>query len=174
MAEPLPLDRNRPLVGRDLRHAALVVLHRWGAGSIAEVIERLGAGGFAVAGDKPNKVVSDALRHEVRRGRLQRVGWGRYAVKRLARTTSWRIGLRWDAALPANPVDPADSGPRPSVPGTRPRRTPQRGPLVALHRGCSRWRTGRERVRARINRQRIERRLPQSGAATDAAAPLRR
>ena len=112
MPEPLPFDPTRPLVGIDLRHAALFVLDRWGAVSIGESIEALANRGFTVFGEKPRKVLSDALRHEVRRGRARRVGWGRYAIAHLARTTRWRITRRWIAARPTatdvygNPVPP--------------------------------------------------------------------
>lgn len=99
VTEPLPLNRAHPLRGRELRHAALVVLKRWGPGSISQVIDTLSNAGFTVAGDHANKVVSDALRHEVRLGRLRRVGWGRYAVARLAGTTWWRVRNRFDGAI---------------------------------------------------------------------------
>ena len=38
-------------------------------------------------GDRPSKFVSDLLRTEVRRGRVERVGWGRDRLVRFPRTT---------------------------------------------------------------------------------------
>ena len=101
--EPLPLSRRHPLHGRNLRHAALVVLHRQGAATIGEILEVLWANDFRLTGDRveAGKRLSDALRHEVRRGRARRVGWGRYALGRVARSTRYRILRRWRLAGPA-------------------------------------------------------------------------
>ena len=95
MTEPLPLDRSQPLRGRDLRHACLVVLARSPALTITELQMELAAAGFTVAGDDPHKVLSDRLRYEVGRGRIRRVGWGRYAIDRVAPTSAWRMQQRW-------------------------------------------------------------------------------
>ena len=38
---------------------------------------------------RPGKVVSDALRWEMRRGRVRRIGRGRYAAGRIPRSTRW-------------------------------------------------------------------------------------
>ena len=98
VTEPLPLDRSQPLRGRDLRHACLVVLARSPALTIAQLHRELTAAGFTVAGADPHKELSDRLRHEVRRGRARRVGWGRYAIGRVAPTTAWRMRQRWQRA----------------------------------------------------------------------------
>jgi hypothetical protein len=98
VTEPDPLDRSRPLWGRDLRHAALVILDERGTVSVGELLATLTSAGFEVAGVCPRKVLSDALRHEVHRGRARRVGWGRYAVGRLPPTTARRVRRRWHRA----------------------------------------------------------------------------
>ncbi len=96
-----PFDRSSPLRGRDLRHAALVVLHRTGLVlTIAEIAAALQAADFRVAGDNANKALADGLRHEVKRGRARRVSRGRYSVGALPRTTAWRIGRRMDSSPP--------------------------------------------------------------------------
>ncbi len=97
-----PLDRSRPLRGRDLRHAALVVLHRCGRPvSLTEIATALRAAGFTLAGDyNNNKALADGLRHEAKRGRARRVSRGRYTVGYLPRTTAWRISRRMDASHP--------------------------------------------------------------------------
>jgi hypothetical protein len=92
MPEPPPLDRSHPLHSRDLRQAALAVLVRAGVSSISEILEALSAAGFTVAGASPNKVLADALGHEVRLGRVRR---GHYAIARLPATTAWRVRQRW-------------------------------------------------------------------------------
>jgi hypothetical protein len=107
MAEPLPLDLSRPLRGRDLRHAALAIVSRSGQASVKDVLAAIRARGFTVWGRQANKVLADALGHEVKRGRLRRIGWGRYAVARLAKTTRWRVRRRWDLAR-ATPPEPDD------------------------------------------------------------------
>lgn len=92
-----PFDRSRALRGRDLRHAALVVLHRSARPfTVSEIVAALRDVGFTVAGNSPGKSLADGLRHEVTRGRARRVGWGRYTIGYLPRTTAWRIGQRMD------------------------------------------------------------------------------
>lgn len=48
-------------------------------------------------GDRPSKFVSDLLRTEVRRGRVERIGWGRYRLVRFPRSTRQRARARLDA-----------------------------------------------------------------------------
>ena len=95
MTERPPLDRSRPLWGFDLRHAALALLSERHSASIRELIEEMARRGFTVAGGYAHKVLADALRHELRRGRVRRVGWGRYAMTQLPPTTAWRVRRRW-------------------------------------------------------------------------------
>jgi len=174
MSEPLPLNRRHPLYGRNLRHAALAVLDRYGSASIGEILEVLWANDFRLEGERTaiRKRLSDALRHETKRGRAQRVGWGRYAIKQLAATTRWRILRRWDDAGPAErdeQGEPVLTTPAPedivaAVPWTKHDR---HGDQLWLSNGRHRWRIGRH-VRAVImGRQRNDRlRVALAGAPT--------
>ena len=58
--------------------------------TISELVARIEAGGFTVSG-RASKTVSDALRWEVRRGRVTKVGRGRYARGVMPRSTEWWI-----------------------------------------------------------------------------------
>jgi hypothetical protein len=119
MDQPRPLDLSRPLWGRDLRHAALAIVSRSGQASVKEVLAALRARGFSVWGRQANKVLADAMGHEVKRGRLRRTGWGRYAVGRLAKTTRWRVRRRWDLARASEPEvldQPVPGRPAPARP----------------------------------------------------------
>ena len=162
--EPLPLSRRHPLHGRNLRHAALVVLHRYGSASIGEILEVLWANDFRVTGTRieAGKRLSDALRHEVRLGRARRVARGNYAVGRLARSTRYRILRRWRLADPARcdeEGEPILEGRSPDdrigeIPWTRHDRN---GHQLWLDNQRSRWEIGRN-VRAALTlARRIER-----------------
>ena len=79
------LDRTTPLMGLDLRHALIHLLTTDPVGgSISALLEALAGAGFTVHGAAPKKVVSDALRWEIKKGRVRRTGWGRYAIDQLA------------------------------------------------------------------------------------------
>jgi hypothetical protein len=58
--------------------------------TISELVVRIEANGFAVPG-RASKTVSDALRWEVRRGRVTRIGRGRYERGVMPRSTEWWI-----------------------------------------------------------------------------------
>ena len=79
---------------------------------VAELVAWLARAGMPVAG-RPSKVVSDALRYEVGRGRVVRAARGYYAPDSMPRQTEWRIRRRVrilsDAAL-AGALDPAPTG----------------------------------------------------------------
>ena len=64
--------------------------------TITELVERIEARGFAVP-DRASKTVSDALRWEVRRRRVTRVGRGRYARGVMPRSTEWWIRTHAEA-----------------------------------------------------------------------------
>ena len=64
--------------------------------TISELVEQIEARGFAVFG-RASKTVSDALRWEVRRGRVTKVGRGRYARGVMPRSTEWWIRKHADA-----------------------------------------------------------------------------
>jgi len=74
----LDLLRPHDLRGADLRFSLLTLLHQSGRPcSIPELLDQLQSRGLVVGGRNPAKMVSDALRHEVRRGRVRRIqrGW---------------------------------------------------------------------------------------------------
>ncbi|MGQ0431179.1 MAG: hypothetical protein ACT452_02080 [Microthrixaceae bacterium] len=76
-----------PLRGRDLRYLLTLVLHRSDRPlSVAELVTILERSGHAIDG-RPSKAVSDALRWEIRRGRVTRVGRSAYARGQIPRST---------------------------------------------------------------------------------------
>ena len=82
------------LSGMALRYALVVTLldHRRPM-DVAELVEQLRRDGYDVWG-RPSKTVSDALRWEVRRGRVRRLGRGVYGPGTMARSTEWYIRQR--------------------------------------------------------------------------------
>ena len=82
-----------PLRGTDLRYVVVDHVYRHGPQAIPEIIEELGHLGFTVSGDA-SKTISDALRWEVRRGRLRRLRRGCYGPAEMPRTTAQRIYRR--------------------------------------------------------------------------------
>ena len=65
---------------------------------VADLSELLQRDGIAVRG-RPSKVISDSLRWEVRRGRVVRLGRGRYGPGRMPRGTEYRIAKRVEATI---------------------------------------------------------------------------
>jgi hypothetical protein len=83
-----------PVRGLELRYLLTVaLLDHDRVLTIAELLHALDRGGFIVDG-RPSKTVSDALRWEVRKGRVVRAGRGRYAAGRMPRSTQWWIRRR--------------------------------------------------------------------------------
>jgi hypothetical protein len=75
-----------------LLRSYLVVL-LWEAGrprTVRQLADSLADQGVHVPG-RPTKTISDALRWELRRGRVQRLGRGTYGVGQVPRTTLWRM-----------------------------------------------------------------------------------
>lgn len=112
--QPVDLTRlvsgtpTRELRGLILRYFLTVTMVDSGREvTVRELCEALTARGCATAG-RTSKVISDALRWEVRRGRVQRTGRGRYAARRFPRQTlGWmraRLAEEWSG--PAQPVRP--------------------------------------------------------------------
>jgi hypothetical protein len=90
-----PLD-SEPLhlAGLDLRSALVVLLlDRGRPMPLAEMDARLRRAGFVLAG-RPGKAVSDALRWEVARGRVRRLGRGIYGPGVVAKSTKHRMRAR--------------------------------------------------------------------------------
>lgn len=85
-----------PLIlrGIELRYALTVCMQLHGPASVPTLLDVLDHWGFGVAG-RPSKAVSDALRWEMGRGRVARIGRGRYrAVGWIPRGTEHRMHQR--------------------------------------------------------------------------------
>jgi hypothetical protein len=89
------LTMNEPLQlrGIELRYALTMHLFRHGSATITELAEALRWHGFAVRG-RASKAISDALRWEMRYGRVRRLGRGRYGPGSMPRGTEHRIHKR--------------------------------------------------------------------------------
>jgi hypothetical protein len=83
----------RQLRGIELRYALTEFLFQHGAKTVAELIEALDYQSFEIPG-RASKVVSDALRHEIARGRVVRLKRGRYGPGDMPRATEHRIHQR--------------------------------------------------------------------------------
>ena len=81
------------LRGIELRYALTMHLMHHGHASINEMIEELRAQNFSVPG-RASKAVSDALRWEIERGRVYRLGRGLYGPGEVPRSTEYRIRQR--------------------------------------------------------------------------------
>ena len=81
---------SRLLRGTDLRYMLTRLLQLNGPATVAQLIAMLNAEGFAVAG-RPSKTISDTLRWEMGRGRVWRIGRGRYLADDVPRGTEHRI-----------------------------------------------------------------------------------
>ncbi len=93
-----PNGRVGALRGRPLRYVLVHLLHdafgaTGGGLTVAELVEGCEEVGVAFDG-RASKLVSDALRWEVRRGRVVRVSRGRYVFGAAPRSTLWRIKKR--------------------------------------------------------------------------------
>src|SRR3954470_15294658 len=83
-----------PLRGLDLRSAIVLLLLDHGRPMPVErMVALLERAGFALGG-RPSKTIADALRWEVRRGRVVRVGRGTYAAGAVAKSTKHRMRAR--------------------------------------------------------------------------------
>ena len=83
-----------PLRGRALRFVLVdELMSRGGEMTVAELVAAVvDRHGFDLGG-RASKVTSDALRWETRRGRVVRLGRGRYRFSHTARSTARRIGI---------------------------------------------------------------------------------
>ena len=81
------------LRGIELRYALTIYLMDHGHASVNEMIEDLRARNFSLRG-RASKAVSDALRWEVERGRVNRLGRGLYGPAGMPRSTEYRIRQR--------------------------------------------------------------------------------
>jgi hypothetical protein len=94
-------DELCPLGGRELRYATLLALAgRFGLPRrVPEMLADLADMGIRPGGTPANKVLADALRWEVQRGRVERVAHGRYRLASLPDTTRRRAKAAVRAAI---------------------------------------------------------------------------
>jgi hypothetical protein len=84
---------NRCLRGIELRYVLTMHLSLHGPATIADMVDALSRHGFCVSG-RSSKAISDALRWEIGRGRVHRIGPGRYVASSIPRATEYRIHQR--------------------------------------------------------------------------------
>ncbi len=82
-----------PLRGRALRFVLIDEMMRRPEMTVAEMVTVLEVEHGFDLGGRASKVISDALRWETRRGRVVRLGRGRYRFVGAARSTVRRIGI---------------------------------------------------------------------------------
>ena len=87
-----PVDTHNALSGRDLRYVLTSYIDA-GYTTVRSMVGRLAADGHTVWG-RASKVVSDALRWEIRNGRVVRIGRGVYGINKIPRSTRHRILAR--------------------------------------------------------------------------------
>ena len=81
------------LQGIELRYVLTMHLAHNGPATIAEMMEALKSHGFCIPG-RASKVISDALRWEMGRDRVRRLGRGLYGPRYIPRGTEYRIHQR--------------------------------------------------------------------------------
>jgi len=81
------------LRGIELRYVLTTSLAVHGPATVVEMVELIQSQGFAVVG-RASKAVSDALRWEMRRGRVRRLRRGRYGPGQMPRSTEQHIHKR--------------------------------------------------------------------------------
>jgi hypothetical protein len=83
----------------DVRYAILLALEPVGQSrSVADVVAGVNARGIRL-GNRPSKQVSDLLRTECSRGRVERVGWGTYRLVKFSRRTRGRALVSVEATV---------------------------------------------------------------------------
>jgi hypothetical protein len=90
------MDSSKQLRGIELRYVLTMYLAAYGRATVVELLEALASDGFDVAG-RASKSVSDALRWEMRYGRVRRIARGRYGPGSMPRSTEYRIHKRVQA-----------------------------------------------------------------------------
>lgn len=84
----------RLLRGTELRYVLTMNLRLLGKSTIPDMIDTLDFQGFGVPGHA-SKVVSDALRWEIRKDRVRRLRWGFYGPGQMPRSTEHYINNRY-------------------------------------------------------------------------------
>lgn len=132
--------RRSPLLGLALRDLLVVLVldarRPITVGELARQAEAIGT-----LDGRPGKAVSDALRWEVRKGRIRRLDRGVYAAGTMPRSTEWTIrkrvdALRADRGVPRarsddrkpRPVPPVPTSARPGGPAAPQQASPLAGP----------------------------------------------
>lgn len=92
------MAEKRVLRGIELRYVLTRNLDVHGVAGIYDMLELLDTQGFAVVGN-PSKAVSDALRWELRGGRVRRLRRGVYGPGTMPRSTAYHIHQRVLALL---------------------------------------------------------------------------
>jgi hypothetical protein len=87
-----PIDTHNALSGRDLRYVLTSYIDA-GYNTVKTLVRKLAEDGYTVWG-RASKVVSDALRWEIRNGRVQRLRRGVYGINEMPRSTRHRIRAR--------------------------------------------------------------------------------
>jgi hypothetical protein len=87
------MDTMRRLRGIELRYVLTHHLAHHGRATIMDLVDALTAHGFDVDG-RPSKSISDALRWEMRHGRVRRFKRGLYGPGSAPRSTEYRIHQR--------------------------------------------------------------------------------
>jgi hypothetical protein len=87
------MTNSRGLRGIELRYVLTDILAVHGKATIPDLIETLECQGFSVAG-RASKAISDALRWEIRRGRVRRLRRGFYGPGVIPRSTEQHIHRR--------------------------------------------------------------------------------
>lgn len=84
-----PIDTHNALSGRDLRYVLTDYIDR-GYTTVRALVRKLSDDGYTVWG-RASKVVSDALRWEIRNGRVRRLRRGVYTIDKIPSSTRHRI-----------------------------------------------------------------------------------
>jgi hypothetical protein len=84
-----PIDTHNALSGRDLRYVLTTYITQ-GFSTVAQLVKKLAEDGYTVWG-RASKVVSDALRWEIRNGRIRRLRRGVYTIDTIPKSTRHRI-----------------------------------------------------------------------------------
>jgi hypothetical protein len=84
-----PIDTHNALTGRDLRYVLTTYITQ-GLSTIQQLMNQLAQDGYTLWG-RASKVVSDALRWEIRNGRVRRLRRGVYTIDAIPTSTRHRI-----------------------------------------------------------------------------------
>ncbi len=84
-----PIDTHNALTGRDLRYVLTTYITQ-GFSTVSQLVKKLAEDGYTVWG-RASKIVSDALRWEIRNGRVRRLRRGVYTIDAIPKSTRHRI-----------------------------------------------------------------------------------